>query len=498
MSQLKKGALLSYVTIFLTNIIGLVLTPFIIKSLGGGEYGLYLLIGALIANITILNLGLNNTVIRFVSKYRAEADKQGEENFLGSVLLIYFFLSILVIVVGAVVYYNFSDIFSNALNPEEIEKGKWMLVILIFNLAISLPGGTFEAICNAYEHFVFPRAVNIIKYLSRAILIFALLGFLPNAITLIWIDTILNLIIISVTIFYAFKKLKVKITIGRLNPKLLKNIFSYTIWVFVYAVVYRLQWHSGQTILGITADTLTVAIFGVGVMLGGYYGAFAGAINSLLLPKATKMTVNNSTKEEYTNLMIKVGRINAFLLLAILSGFILFGSQFIKLWVGDFYTQAWEIALLIMIVMTIPLLQSFGNNILEAKKKNRFKSLLSLFTMTIAVVLAFYLSKDYGLRGVIYPICIVFFINSIFMFFYYKKIFGFQIARFFIDTLLKPAIFILPLVLFVKYLTQYFLVDNWSSFILVLLVYSILYFLLIYFLVMRKEEKSIFQDLIKN
>lgn len=40
MSQLKKGALLSYANIFLTNVIGLILTPFIVKSLGDSEYGL--------------------------------------------------------------------------------------------------------------------------------------------------------------------------------------------------------------------------------------------------------------------------------------------------------------------------------------------------------------------------------------------------------------------------------------------------------------------------
>jgi len=118
--------------------------------------------------------------------------------------------------------------------------------------------------------------------------------------------------------------------------------------------------------------------------------------------------------------------------------------------------------------------------------------------MTIAVVLAFYLSKDYGLRGVIYPICIFFFINSIFMFFYYKKIFGFQITRFFIDTLFKPAIFILPFALFVKYLIQYLLMDSWSSFVIASLVYIMFYFLLVYFLVMKKEEKSMFKNLIQN
>lgn len=51
MSQLKKGAALSYLTIILTNVVGLALTPFIIKYLGNDEYGLYTLIGALVGYI---------------------------------------------------------------------------------------------------------------------------------------------------------------------------------------------------------------------------------------------------------------------------------------------------------------------------------------------------------------------------------------------------------------------------------------------------------------
>src|SRR5690625_3872798 len=99
MSQLKKGALLSYANIFLTNVIGLILTPFIVKSLGDSEYGLSTLIGAFVAQISILNLGLNNTVIRYISKYRAEKDKKGEENFLSSIMLIYCGMSFLVLLV---------------------------------------------------------------------------------------------------------------------------------------------------------------------------------------------------------------------------------------------------------------------------------------------------------------------------------------------------------------------------------------------------------------
>ena len=67
------------INILVTNVVGLLLTPFIIKSLGDSEYGLYTLVGSFIAYFSLMDLGLNNTVIRFVAKYRTQKDKKGEE-----------------------------------------------------------------------------------------------------------------------------------------------------------------------------------------------------------------------------------------------------------------------------------------------------------------------------------------------------------------------------------------------------------------------------------
>ncbi|HEY0045751.1 MAG TPA: oligosaccharide flippase family protein, partial [Flavobacterium sp.] len=87
MSQLKKGAMLSYVSIILTTTIGLMMTPFIIRTLGDSEFGLYTLIGALVSYFGIMDFGLNNTIVRFIARYRAKKDKEGEENFLATTML---------------------------------------------------------------------------------------------------------------------------------------------------------------------------------------------------------------------------------------------------------------------------------------------------------------------------------------------------------------------------------------------------------------------------
>ena len=112
MSQLKKGALLSYATIIITNVVGLLLTPYIIRSLGTSEYGLYALIGAFIGYMMVLDLGLNNTIVRFIAKYRVTNDKDAEKNFLANIFIIYCFISIVIALVGVIIYYNMKVLFS--------------------------------------------------------------------------------------------------------------------------------------------------------------------------------------------------------------------------------------------------------------------------------------------------------------------------------------------------------------------------------------------------
>lgn len=495
MSQLKKGAILSYITIFLTNIVGLILTPFIITKLGDAEYGLYTLIGAFVGYISVLDLGLNNTIIRFVAKYRAEKNKEGEENFLAITMLIYIVISLVVVLSGVVMYYNLGTVFSNSLTLSELGKAKVMFVILIFNLAITLPGGAFTAICSGYEHFVYPRAINIGRYVVRSAMVVALLIAGGDAIGLVILDTIMNLLVIFFNGFYVLKKLKVVFKLHRFELFLVKEIFSYSIWIFVFALVNQFQWKVGQVVLGSLTDTTTVAIYAVGIMLGTYYGAFSTAVSSVFLPRATKMIVNESSSEDLTLMMIKIGRISFLILLLILGGFILFGEDFVNLWVGNEYKDSWFIALIIMLAYTVALVQSFAHLILEAKSKFSFKAIVYIFFLSLGTLLGAFLVKDYGVKGMVIGTTIGWVVSQIIMNYYYYRVIKLKIGLFF----LKLSHKIIPtfiLIMVLGYLITFITIDGWMGLILKVVCFLIIYSLLIYHLGTNKSEKEIIKNVL--
>ena len=494
MSQLKKGVILSYVTIFLTNVVGLLLTPFIIKSIGNAEFGLYTLIGAFVGYISLLDLGLNTTIVRFVAKYRAEKNKKEEENFLFITMCVYGLISLIILLVGLTLYFNLETIFSNSLTLDELSKAKVMFLILIFNLAITLPGGAFTAICTGYEHFVFPRTVNIFRYIIRSILVVGLMLIGGDSIGLVLLDTVMNLLVIVFNGVYVFKKLKVTFKLYEFKTPLVKEIFSYSIWVFILVLVSQLQWKAGQVIIGTLTNTTLVAIYGVGIMLGSYYGAFSSAITGVFLPKATKMIVENVNGKELTLMMIKIGRLVFLVLMIIFSSFILFGKQFVLLWVGDTYIDSWFVALIIMIGYTTTLIQGFANEILKAKSLFKYKAIVYIIFLGFGTLSGAFMVKTYGIIGMVTGTTIGWIIAQIIMNIYFSKVVHLDILLFF-KKIYSKTIPSLLIIMIIGYFIENILGVGWVNLIIKLVLHGCVYVLIMYFFGMLESEKDILKKL---
>lgn len=489
MSQLKKGAVLSYLNIILINIIGLVITPFIIRTLGNSEYGLYTLIGSFVAYLSLMDLGLNNTIVRFISRYRALNDLQGEQKFLGTTMIIYILISIVLVIVGVILYFNLEQIFSRSLTPDQMEEAKVMFIILIFNLAVSLPGGSFTAICNAYEHFVFPRLIAIIKYLLRAFTVVTILSLGGRAVALVIVDTAFNILVLFVTFFYVLLKLKVKFNFGERDMNIIKQIFSYSIWIFLLAIIGQFLWNAGQIVLGIVTKTEIVAVYAVGIMLGGYYGSFSTAISSVFLPRATQMTISNS-KEEILEMMIKIGRISFMLLMFVFTGFLSLGKEFIHLWIGEDYNQSWTIALIMMTVYTVPLIQNFANSLVEAYNKVAFKVIVYLICFSLGLVLGYFLISAFQAVGMMIGIGCGWFLAQICMNYFYLKKLKLNIFVFFKGVFKKV---LLPVSMLCVALSLFNLLfqHNWWALIIKIGIYSIFYWGILYIFSMNEFEKKL-------
>ena len=88
-NELKSGVILSYINLGLGTVIPFIYTPIMLRMLGQAEYGLFSLASSAVSYLSLLSFGFGSTIIRYISKYRAEKDKKSEEKAFGFFLILY-------------------------------------------------------------------------------------------------------------------------------------------------------------------------------------------------------------------------------------------------------------------------------------------------------------------------------------------------------------------------------------------------------------------------
>lgn len=491
-NQLKIGAILSYVNILISIIVNLGYTPIMIRLLGQSEYGLYSLIGSLVAYLSVLDLGLGNTIVRYVSKNRAVGNKKFESELNGLFLVIYSIIGLITLILGSVLYFNIGNIFGETLSFDQIERAKVMMILLIFNTAISFPLCVFSALMYAYERFIFLRIFNIISVILKPIIALPFLFIGYGAVTLVVTATIINIACLSANVYYCFKYLNIHFSKGHFEKAFLYEISGYAFFIFLNAIMDKIYWGTGQFILGMISGTIQVAIYAIAMQFMNMYIQFSNAIGSILLPKVTMMVGNGATKMELTNLMIKIGRVQYIIISYILIIFFLVGKEFIYLWVGEAYLSAYLMILILMIGLLIELVQNAGIAILQAMNLNRYRMTVYTIVAVINIFTSVVLAKMYGGLGCAISTAIALLISTgLIMNRYYHKYIGIDIPLFWKNIIhMMPSAFIL-IILVEIFQMNISLEYSWLYFVIKVVIYTLIYMILMYFIGMNGYEKNL-------
>ena len=140
MNQRKMGVVLSYASMLMNIGVGLITVPLMTHFMGTSEYGLYELMGSLIAYMSVMDFGLSSTITRYYSQAIARRDEKAKQNILAISAIIYLAIALLGVLIGACVYQLIGPIYAARLTPAELIACKRIFIVLIFNMAVTISG----------------------------------------------------------------------------------------------------------------------------------------------------------------------------------------------------------------------------------------------------------------------------------------------------------------------------------------------------------------------
>lgn len=489
-NQRKSGVVLSYVSIFLSTIVQLIYTPFLIRMLGQSEYGLYSLIYSIIGYLTVLDLGFGNAIVVYTAKYRAQKKYEEEKKLHGMFFVIFCIIGLIVGLLGLVLYFNVDNLFANTMTAVELGKAKIMMLILSINLLITFVFNIYTSIITAYEKFSYQKLMSILNTILKPLLMIPLLFLGYKSITMCVVLTLINLVIMLSNYFFCKNKLNVNIKFLGFDKKVFKEILGYSFFIFLGVIVDKVNWSVDQFVLGAVSGTVAVSLYSVAGQLNSLFTNLSGALSSIMLPKISKMIAKEISLNELTNEMIKIGRLQFYIIFLMISGLILIGKNFIFWWVGSEFEESYYVALILIIPTCIPLIQSLGISIRQSMNKHKFAAIVNIIVAFFNIIISYFLAQKYGAIGAAIGTGLGIFISIIIINIYYHFELKLNMIKFWKDIfkIAIPSLCPFILMLFIINITR---LNGITSCFIYGVLLTILYSITVYYFCMNDYEKSI-------
>lgn len=492
-SQLRIGIVLNYINIGLGNLIPIFYTPIMLNLLGQNEYGLYKLSSSVTSYLSLVSLGIGSAVTRYLIKYKTQGNKKEEEKILGLFVIIFQAIAIATLIVGAILVMNLQIWYGKSLSLDQLIRMKILVAIMVLNMAISFAISPYISVVNAHEKFIFLQCMNILSTCIAPILNLVVLWMGYKSIGMSIASMVINILVQILYLIYVRKSLHICARFRELPLHLLKEILVFSFWIFVANIVSQLYGATDTVMIGTVPALATVgtAIYNVGNTLNSIVITMTTGISSVLSPRTNQMVFEGADKNQLTDFSISIGRIQAYIISLVVTGFIAFGQPFIYFYAGSQYKDAYWVAILMMIPNLIPLVQSVCLNIIVAENRHRFRSIVYLGIAITNVVGTWILMQYLGIIGAALMTGIALVIGQgIIMNWYYWKKIKLNIPKFWKKV---GAIFILPIIMsgITIFISKYVDFYNISLLFIGIIIYTIIFAILNWCFVMNEYEKNL-------
>ena len=495
-NEIKSGAILGYLNIFATIIVTLVYTPIMLNLVGKSEYGLYSLVSSITMYLSVLDMGFGNAMIRFSSKSQAKGEDDSKIN--GMFLLLYIIIGIVAFIIGIIMVINVDAIFSASLTESELNKAKLLMFIMVLNIALTFPLSTFTSYAMAHEKFKFLKLLALLKTIATPVFTLPLLMIGYKSVAMVLVAVLVSLSINVMIMIYSLLKLRMKIDfkLKSFDTGLFKEISVYSFYIFLNLIVDQIYRNTDQVILGAVSGTIVVTIYSLASQINQMNTLFSTAISGLFLPKITKTLETKDADKKLSNIFIKVSRLQIYVLLLFLTGFIIFGNTFITLWVGNDYIDVYYIVLLLITPSIVPLTQNICISIIQAKNKHKFRSIVYIFVAVLNIIISIPLAKTWGGIGAAIGTALATILGQIIV----MNIYYYKVINIDIPTYWKNFTKILLPILIVSIILKYLIANitlGWIKLFIFACIYGIIYLIYIY-LLLDKDEKIYINGIIKK
>lgn len=451
--KIAVNSIVIFVRLCVVTIIGIYASRIVLDALGVSDYGLYNVVGGIVALLNVVNTAMVSTTYRYIAYELGKPQNQRNINkVFNTSFAIHVCFAILIFFLGLTIGLWYVINYLNV-EPGRISDATFVLCVSIVTTALSTMMVPYHGLLVAYEKFNVNAIIDIFSCLFRIVLLLFFIYSDGNRLRSYSIIMFFYVSSYSFAYFaYCQRRYHKQIFFNLCKDfRLYKEMLSYAGWIVYGAFAYALKAQGSNLIINFFFGTLVNAAYAVANQIEGFILSFSRSLNNAAIPQITKNVSGGDTGRSI-RLASYISKYT-FILMSLVAFPVLLEMDFLlSLWLKEVPEGAATFCRLMVLGGLLDCLGEGISPLVNATGKIKRYVFVIHTTMLLGLPIAFIF---YKLGCPAYTItivfCIVSFICSLLKIYLLNRILKFDISLFVKTSYFRILLMSLPLIAYYIY-----------------------------------------------
>ena len=361
-ARIAKNTLMLYIRMLVLMLVGLYTSRVVLATLGENDFGIYNVVGGVVAMFTIISGALNSAVQRFITFEMGKGETAQLNKVYSTAVLIQIMLAVIVVAFAEPVGLWFIDN-KMTIDPSRIPAARMVLHFSLLAFVINLMSVPQMASITAHERMSAYAVIGLLDGFLRLAVAFLIVRSPMDR--LVYYAALMAGVVLVVRAAYGLY-CRINFPECRFRPvfdgALVKEMFSFAGWNFVGVTSGVLREHGGNILVNLFSGPAVNAARGVAVQLNGAVQGFVTNFMTAVNPQITKSYA--SGENEYMFALVRKSSKMSFCLLLLLALPVIFNAEYVLgLWLKDVPAHS---ALFVQLFLVFALSESLSNPMITA------------------------------------------------------------------------------------------------------------------------------------
>ncbi len=392
-----RGTIFRTMTFALTALVGLLLMPFIVHSLGNRSYGMWALVGSILNYFSLFDLGISSAVERFVSRALGQEDIPAANTIISSATFLFTGLGLALITL--VILTSVSIPFLIHDTHDGILLGQIILIVGL-GLGFTFPGRVFEGLFSAQLRQDVLSTVWIIVLICRTLIIIMVLR-LGWGLKGLALATSISIVVRYVILIALGRKSHpwLSISLHLCRRHRIQELLGYGLVGFLNRIGDFLRFHLDNIVIGSFLGLTPITLYTIPVKLLEYFTNFMLSAVGFVAPVFSRYEGLGESKA-LKNRFLDITRVSTIAATFVGSSLLFYGKPFITRWMGEAYTSSYDVLLMLGVPAIFSLMSNPSISLLYGISKHHYYTIANILEGFTNLSLSLLLVRQYGIYGV--------------------------------------------------------------------------------------------------